>query len=159
MNTGSGMVASIENSVLSNRIFSNQGLGIELGFDGRTPNDTTTTPPDSDTGPNNLQNYPEITSAEPTKQGKKKLTSIGGSLTSTPGKTFTVQIFSNPQGEDEGRIFLGEASVSTDSSGSASFDLSVPRGKAPVGSAITATATDPDGNTSEFSDPRTVSQS
>jgi hypothetical protein len=51
----------------------------------------------------------------------------------------------------EGQSFLGQSLVATDASGNASFgplSFSLPAGQ----SAITATATDPDGNTSEFSE-------
>src|SRR5262249_33951201 len=54
---------AINNAILGNSIFSNAGLGIDLEFDGDPnciePNDNC----DGDTGPNNLQNYPVLTSA------------------------------------------------------------------------------------------------
>src|SRR5439155_23705880 len=46
--------AGSRNGLLGNRIFSNAKLGIDLGGDGVTPND----PGDSDTGPNDYQNFP-----------------------------------------------------------------------------------------------------
>ena len=58
---------------------------------------------------------------------------------------------------NEGKTFIGQlTNVTTDANGVALFSKSVARKRAPLGSAITATATDPDGNTSEFSDPRSV---
>ena len=56
----------------------------------------------------------------------------------------------NASGYGEGRYVLGSATVMTDASGNASFVFSVPD---PCGGAqfVTATATDPGGNTSEFS--------
>ena len=39
-----------------NRIFKNEGLAIDLGDDGRTPND----PGDADTGSNRLLNFPVL---------------------------------------------------------------------------------------------------
>ena len=139
--------------VLSNSIFSNGALGIDLGFDGPTAND----PGDADIGPNHLQNYPEITSAKPIRNKKRKLSAIAGNLNSTPNQTFIVQLFSNPSGTDEGKTFIGQRSVVTDSSGNTSFSIKVRRSAAPVGSAITAIATnDSTGDTSEFSAPKTV---
>jgi len=46
------------NAILSNSIFANTGLGIDIGDVGVTPNDTG----DGDSGPNNLQNFPVLTS-------------------------------------------------------------------------------------------------
>lgn len=68
------------NSILRNSIFSNAGLGIDLGANGRTAND----PGDADTGPNNLQNFPVLTSAETVGA----TTTIKGRLNSTPPRSF-----------------------------------------------------------------------
>src|SRR5207253_3227805 len=62
-NSGNGVdfpanVASTGNAVLGNELFSNGGLPIDLNDDGVTANDAC----DADTGPNNLQNFPVITS-------------------------------------------------------------------------------------------------
>jgi hypothetical protein len=54
-----GDAISTGNSILRNSIFSNALLGIDLGFDGKTPNDAG----DGDLGENNLQNKPILTSA------------------------------------------------------------------------------------------------
>jgi len=110
--------ASTGNRVLSNFIFSNGELGINLA--GITAND----PDDPDTGPNNLQNFPMIASA---KTGALK-TTINARLNSTPNRTFRVQFFSNPAGGDEGKKFIGQKSVTTDGSGNVSFALSRPEG-------------------------------
>ena len=142
--------ATTNNSILSNSIFSNTNLGINLkpvNSDGVTANDLG----DPDTGANNLQNFPEVTSASSIPSG----TTIEGSLNSTPSTIFTLQFFSNPacdtpSGHGEGETFLGSASVTTDSTGNVSFSATVP-GSAPIGQVVTATATDPAGNTSEFS--------
>jgi hypothetical protein len=81
-------------------------------------------------------------------------TTIKGSLNSTPGKTYVVRFFSNPSG-DEGKTFIGQTSVTTDGSGNATFTFS-PSQKVGLGQTVTATATSPAGDTSEFSAPRTV---
>jgi hypothetical protein len=134
------------NRILRNRIFSNDSLGIILGGGNTPPND----PGDADAGPNTLQNFPILSSA---KTSATK-TTVVGKLNSTPNKTFRVQLFSNPSGTDEGKKFLGQKRVTTDSSGNISFTKTL--AKVAVGKTITATATGPRGNTSEFSAPRKV---
>ncbi len=136
---------SAGNRVSGNSIHDNGGLGIDLGSDGVTPND----PGDADAGPNNLQNYPVLSAA--VSDGIS--TRIQGTLDSVPATTFAIEFFASPScdssGNGEGQTLLGEASVTTDSFGKASFLMSVPSGSS--NQVVTATATDPAGNTSEFS--------
>jgi titin len=145
------------NAFLSNSIFSNGHLGIDLGVangydDGLTPND----PGDADAGPNGLQNFPELGSAV----ASNGTTTIQGALDSTPSSTFTVQFFSSPQkdpsGHGEGKKYLGQQSVTTDPSGKADFSFATQ--DAPAGASVSATATAPNSGTSEFSGAVTVSQ-
>jgi CSLREA domain-containing protein len=140
---------STGNSILRNSMFSNDHSGIDLGDDGPTAND----PDDPDIGPNNLQNKPNLTSAV-TASGS---TTIEGSLNSTPGETFKVQLYSNPPtGGAEGKKYIGQKSVSTNANGNTGIFSFSPAQKVPEGHSITATATDPDGNTSEFSTAQVV---
>lgn len=140
---------STGNRILSNSIHSNGALGIDLNGDGVvTPNDKK----DPDTGNNNLQNYPVITSAVTDLSTGD--TRIRGKLNSTRGKKFTVQIFSSsqadPSGFGEGETFLGAKTVKTNRKGKASFAFTV--GLPPGQNIITATATRKStGDTSEFS--------
>jgi hypothetical protein len=131
------------NTISGNAIFSNGGLGIDLGADGVTPND----PGDTDNGPNNLQNFPVLTSAASTPTG----TSVVGTLGSAPSSTYTLEFFAIPP---QGPVFLGSTTVTTDATGAASFtaNLAIPSAG---GQQIIATATDAAGNTSEFSGPVT----
>jgi uncharacterized repeat protein (TIGR01451 family)/CSLREA domain-containing protein len=135
--------------IQGNSIFSNSGLGIDLGGDGVTPND----PGDTDTGANDLQNFPVLSSAK----GGSTLAVTGtlNSLSSaTTGGPFTVDFYwsgsCDPSGFGEGRTLLGSTPVTTDAAGNASFAKTF-GSLVPGGSAITATATDNAGNTSEFS--------
>jgi CSLREA domain-containing protein len=137
------------NAVLGNSIFDNSALGIDLystPTNGVTPNDTG----DGDTGPNGLQNFPVLTSAS--SDGSS--TTIAGTLNSTANRTFTIQFFANidcdSSGHGEGRFYLGQTSVMTDDSGNAPINTTLSAVVA-GGSFITATATDADSNTSEFS--------
>jgi hypothetical protein len=132
------------NAIRGNSIHSNTSMGIDLGDDGVTPND----PGDTDTGPNNLQNFPVLTSVT---TGSVQ---IQGTLNSTPSTQFTLEFFANsacdPSGYGEGEEFIGSTIVTTDGAGDASFDVGLPGPLLP-GAFVTATATDPGGNTSEFS--------
>jgi titin len=134
------------NTILSNRIFLNTDLGIDLGPGGVTPND----PYDADLGANNLQNFPVLTSAAPNGGN----TAIAGSINSTSGTAFRIEFFSSgtcdPSGHGEGRDLLGSTAVTTDASGDADIAVTFPI-VIPVGQFITATATDPNDNSSEFS--------
>ncbi len=138
------------NPISRNSVFSNVGPGIDLGLDGPTTND----PGDPDAGANNLQNKPVITSAK-NASGR---TTISGKLNSNPNRTFKVEFSSNPAGTDEGKTFVGQKVLTTDGSGRATLSFS-PASKAALGQNITATATDPAGNTSEFSVPKPVASS
>jgi hypothetical protein len=141
-----------DNKLTANRIFGNGKLGIKLGSRVTSaagpplPND----PHDPDSGANDLQNYPVLTSAI----AQPGNTAISGSLDSALMKTYTLEFFSSPScnasGNGEGETFLGSSQVSTGSSGIANFTASLPITVA-NGRFITATATDGNGNTSEFS--------
>ena len=145
------------NRILSNSIFSNDDIGIDLLGNGRIFNPlegpTANDPGDADSGANNLQNKPVLSSAE--TQGST--TTIKGTLKSTPNKTFRIQFFSKPFGADPdvgGMNFVGEKFVSTGANGSVAFTFR-PSSAVALGDAVTATATT-GGNTSEFSAARTV---
>jgi CSLREA domain-containing protein len=153
-NTGDGVwiEATTANSIRGNSIHSNTGLGIDLT--GGTENAAGVTANDSgdgDTGANNLQNFPVITSA--TVGGGT--TTVGGTLNSTPSTTFAIDFYSNttpdPSGNGEGTTYRGSTSVTTDGSGNATFSGVVLTTTDPL---VTATATNttgsPASNTSEF---------
>jgi uncharacterized repeat protein (TIGR01451 family)/CSLREA domain-containing protein len=141
------------NWVVANSMYANGGLGIDLGHPGVTPNDAD----DSDTGANDLQNFPELTGAF---SGGGE-TAVVGTLTSTPSTQLDIGVFSSPScdpsGHGEGRTYLGTFEVTTNASGSASFAQALPASTT-VGHVVTTTATDPDGNTSEFSACQTVAK-
>ncbi|HKY43590.1 MAG TPA: Calx-beta domain-containing protein, partial [Pyrinomonadaceae bacterium] len=101
-------------------------------------------------GPNNLQNFPVLTSVSSIGSN----TTIQGSLNSTPNTTFQIDFYTNaaldPSGNGEGAQFFNTASVTTDANGNATINASFPVAL-PTGRVVTATATDEFGNTSEFS--------
>ena len=137
---GATGTAILENAIVGNRL-----LGIDLGPFGVTPSD----PGDADRGANELQNAPTLTSAANTGGA----TTVAGRLHSSAGATFRIEVFVNercdPSGHGEGERFFGATTVTTDGDGDAGFSVRV--AAVPAGRAVTATATDAGGNTSEFS--------
>ena len=157
------------NSILSNSIYDNDELGIDLATPPNElpPGVTANDGKDRDTGPNNRQNFPVINSA--TTDGTT--TTITGKLNSRPRKNFTIQFFSSsvadPSGFGEGKEFLDEINVKTNRKGNRSFTFTVNQNL--QGTFVTATATRlvPDPNdpatllptdTSEFSAAKQVIQ-
>ncbi len=135
----------VGNRIQGNSIFSNSGLGIDLGIDGVTPND----PGDPDEGANRLQNHPILASAS----GRYR-TTVMGSLDSLPNTPMELDFYESPEadptGYGEGQTWIGSWPLATDSAGHAAFSA-ILTNAAPVTGYISATATDPEGNTSEFS--------
>jgi CSLREA domain-containing protein len=147
---GIAVAASTGWALLGNSIYSNVGLGISLQDSDTLPlaNDFG----DSDTGANNLQNFPQITAA-PITAG---FVDIAGTLNSLASTSYRLEFFSgigcHLAGNGEGRHFLGSLDVITDSNGNASFGSGAASYAVPAAHTVfTATATDPSGNTSEFS--------
>ncbi len=146
------VVSGTGNAIRGNVIHSNNGLGIDLGTNGVTANDNL----DGDAGANNLQNFPVLTSVS-TVGG---VTTVQGTLNSTPNTTFTVDIYASagidPTGSGEGGSYLITVPpVQTDALGNATFTVALPAA-VPNGQFITATATNPTNSTSEFSAVRLV---
>jgi hypothetical protein len=145
-------------TVRGNSFHSNGVLGHDIEGDGVTPND----PGDVDTGANGRQNTPNLLTTGPAfpelleSAGGGSGTRVQGRLLSTPSTTFTLDFYGNPvcsprpQEFVEAETWLGTFDVTTDGSGIANFDQVIPV-DTPVGARIVATATDPAGNTSEFS--------
>ena len=137
--------------IRANRIFDNEPFGIDLyaaGSGGVTPNDAG----DGDAGPNGCRTF---RSSPASLRGPPRRTSRGSS-NSTPSTTFDIDLFSNPpcvprpQGYVQGETYLGSIQVTTDGAGDATFATDVPFVLL-AGQNVAATATDPNGNTSEFS--------
>jgi hypothetical protein len=127
------ITAGTGNAIRPNAIFNNTGAGIDLGAPGATANDAN----DPDTGPNNLQNKPVITTANTNEF-------ISGTLNSTPSTTFAIDFYVNIPPDTaataEGRTYIGSVTTATNASGNATFNFAttVPLS---VGQFVTATAT------------------
>jgi titin len=136
--------AGTRNAINQNRIYSNGGLGIDLGpNDGVTPNDNL----DPDTGPNRLQNFPEMFSVQLLPAGLN----IEGFIRTEPNRTYRIEFFVSPAGDDEGKRYLGFVTVNTDPEGNASYNATFSAAGVVLGQVVTATATHEFGDTSEFS--------
>jgi parallel beta-helix repeat protein len=136
------------NLISGNSIFNNGALGIDLSSVGANPIY------DCQSGmPLNVanagQNYPIISNVY-----SGNLTRIRGKLDSSSGKTYTLQFFSSPVGDSsgygEGQIFLGQTNLTLGAMCSSNFTCFLPV-QVPSNWVVTATATDPNNNTSEFS--------
>jgi IPT/TIG domain-containing protein/S-layer family protein len=139
----------VQNAIRANPIFFNANLGIDNAPLGVTKNDAG----DVDTGANQLQNFPFIATVD---YGTTTITAHG-ILKSTPNTTFDIDVFESPSCTPHPRdllqsaYFLGTQQITTDGAGDAPFDITVPDANAPTQPPISMTATDPNGNTSEFS--------
>jgi hypothetical protein len=105
-------------------------------------------------GANNGQDPPQLDSAETAG----KTTTIKGQLTSTANTQFVIEFFSSSPEDDNGDPlfnddiadkFIGKKNVTTNGGGVANFTFKTKK-KVPDGRLITATATDPNGNTSDI---------
>jgi hypothetical protein len=77
-------------------------------------------------------------------------TQVTGNLAALPNTTYTIEFFANNANASSGQIFFGSKTITTDAVGNASFVFTGPL--LPAGADFfTATATDLDDNTSEFS--------
>ena len=133
-----------------NSIYDNDGEGIDLD-DATSPGSTPNDPGDSDAGPNDFMNYPELSNASSIMSS---VTITGEIVDGLPNSQFVIQFFSNPVCDapslhGEGKTYLGSSTQQTDGSGDVQFLVALP-GMVPPGSFITATATN-NGKTSEFS--------
>jgi hypothetical protein len=118
------------NPIRGNSIFSNGGVGVAL-FSGGNGNAAA----------------PSLTSATLTTN-----TTVSGSLVSLASTTFHLDFYASPApvAGAEGMTYLGARDVTTSGGGTVNFTTSV-GALVPAGRIITATATDPAGNTSRFS--------
>jgi CSLREA domain-containing protein len=145
------------NAILGNSIYGNGepgGLGIDLGDADVTPND----PGDVDAGPNDLLNFPEISSVIVTAGTADVVYTLD-----VPAGNYRVEFFANPSGADptgfgEGEEFVHAVTVSHAGLGPAGLTASFAW---PGGDMVTATTTEDlgagtFGSTSEFSQARCV---
>lgn len=137
-------------TVRNNRIYENGGLGIDLSGSDASDGVTLNDPGDGDTTPNGLQNFPILgyTGGNPVD------TVIQGVLNTKANGSYRLDFYASracdPAGYGEGERYLGNTTVTTDNDGNAAFTTRLAAATA-MNEALTATATDSDGATSEFS--------
>ncbi|WP_372898890.1 DUF4347 domain-containing protein, partial [Stieleria sp.] len=138
----------ISNAILSNVIHSNTGLGIDLGGNGVTANDVG----DGDSGANNRQNYPVLTSAQMTSSTDMN---IIGTLNGVANSYYRIEFFASASGDGsgygEGQRYLGFANVTTDGSGNATINATL-TANVLAGEIVSATATKSNVSFSAFTD-------
>jgi hypothetical protein len=139
-------------AIQANHFLDNHPLGIDLLDGSENPGISPDDACDGDTGGNFLQNFPIITQVIPGASS----THVEGYLNSTASTAYVVDFyagpacFPRPRDPLEGETYLGSADVSTDASCVGTFFTNVPVVLLP-GQRVAAVATDPLGNTSEFS--------
>lgn len=133
--------AATGNLVSNNSIYGNAGLAINLGLDGVTPND----PGDADLGPNRLQNFPVLESAE----SNASKTKVKGFIDTPNPATVTIEFYANSapnaSGHGDGETLIGTASPKSNGKVKANLPPVAP------GTYLSAIAIDSENNTSEFS--------
>ncbi|WP_457629188.1 lamin tail domain-containing protein [Oceanithermus sp.] len=163
---------SLQNTITQNSTYANGGLSIDLdqGDGSGNPNGDGVTPNDgaaSSSQQNNGMDYPIFTSAV-VSGSQLRVQGYVGKDSSRLSGTFTIEVYKadddgNNNGEveegdglsvshGEGRWYLGRCETDSDGSFDCLLDLSSLSGDAvpDSGDAIAGTATDGDGNTSEF---------
>ncbi len=143
------------NTILGNSIVSNGGLGIDLAPLGVTVSDSL----DLDVGPNGLVNSPFITRVivDTNSAGVEISTTVRGIVDAAPSAIYVIEFFENLDCDEstygEGMIFQSSLSivVRTDATGFGQFSVTSTEFIYDFDRTLTATATDGDGNTSEFS--------
>ena len=146
----------VEHTIRGNRIFDNDGLGIDLADDGQTANDAG----DGDDGANRLQNFPEIQSAD-YDAGTDEVT-VTYQVPSDPNPSgsgasaydLAIDFYRADADEEEGEAYLG-----TDTYAASDYNTSTsgpdpktvtftPQASVTRDDHVVATATDANGNTS-----------
>ncbi len=146
-NNGRGvLILSGTGNAVRSQIWANGSLAIDLDANGALPADgvSLNDPLDPDTGGNNLTNYPILTNASNFF--------VNGYMRGAPNTTYTISLFNSPycdsSGFGEGENYFNSVNVTTNASGVAAYQTTVPQVSAST--VYTAIATGPHG-TSEFS--------
>jgi hypothetical protein len=135
-----------KNTVRLNSIHSNGGVGIDLNADKESLNDHD----DADMGANDSQNWPEIVRILLEGLFVRTTGFFEGKNNTAYTLDFYASSGTSPLSLGEGEEHLSTETLTTDADGYVEWTFLVPWAF-PLGSILTVTATDPEGNTSEFS--------
>ena len=144
--------ASTGNALRGNSIYGNGEIGIDLNNDGVTANDFG----DTDTGENNLQNFPEIDQSQSQFNESTGNVEVRYKVDANPGDaTYDVKVdfyVIDSASSGEGKTYVGTDTYPQVNAGAfRSVAFAPPTGVTVTRSdQIVATATDANGNTSEF---------
>lgn len=153
VSSGTGNIVR-SNRIANTNIFSESGLDIDLGASGSTANDSN----DTDAGANQLQNFPLVRALAfatvPPPNATSVATTISGRLNSQPG-TFRIDAYFSNGCNDAGRggaqVYLGAVTaVIAALSNNVTFSQAVTLPNVQLDAAVSFTATDASGNTSEI---------
>jgi len=138
--------------IRGNRLYSNDGIGIDLAADGRTPNDFG----DPDAGPNRLQNFPDLLSLDLAGGLLDVRYRVNSSADACCSEyPLRIDFYLADADAQEGAEWIGSdlypaAAAGTDQDVTLNVD---PLSGLGPGDSMVATATSNSGDTSEFSDP------
>ncbi|MBN1270609.1 MAG: right-handed parallel beta-helix repeat-containing protein, partial [Kiritimatiellae bacterium] len=148
MSNGVNVARGVANAIHANSIFGNAFMGINLGTAGVSNIE-------QDGVPNRYQNFPYLTNVF------RGSTHVFGDLVTKSNAEYLVEFFwsesVNLAGYGEGQAMLDRQTLVTDGDGLAHFEIVYPF-TLPTGTILTATATDTNGNTSEFTYPPALIQ-
>ncbi|MCC5863539.1 MAG: right-handed parallel beta-helix repeat-containing protein [Wenzhouxiangella sp.] len=140
--------ASVGNLIRGNQFFANNGVGINLGMSELDPDGASS-------GPNELMNFPEIDASQTSFDPSSNELSYRYRVLTTSGNAaypLRIDFYLADGDSSEGRFFLGSDDYQAAEAGfwkTGSLSSPLPGG-GDMNGAIIATATDSDGNTSQF---------
>lgn len=156
-NGGNGIVQSehddqflmpVRNVFRGNVIYNNGGMGIDLGDDGPSPNDVD----DGDDGSNDFQNYPDVTQAG--YNGGRDIIAVEYTISSDDAIVnypLTVDVYlADDDVSGEGKTYIGSDTYAMPNQ-QGRVEIPVAGLTWQSDDVVVLTATDADGNTSEFS--------
>jgi hypothetical protein len=152
---GVKIAGGLGNNLVANHIVENGLLGIDLAEAGAADGQVTPNSVQDPLGPNAFSNFPVLTDAR--INSVTGAITIEGVLSADFASSFRLDFFDDtlslvdPSGHGEGAVFVGSTDIASAGAGDVSFQVTFDQTYVSPDGYITATATDQNGNTSEFS--------